>query len=328
MTDDMLELARRNAAQAGVANVEFLKGQIEEIPLPDASVDVIISNCVINLSGDKRQVFAEAFRVLKPGGRFAVSDVVVRGDLPPAIRESLELWVGCVAGALEEQEFVHLLGETGFEQVAIEPTRIYRSDDSRGFLEDAGLVDQSLEAIDGRIMASFIRATKPLPSPIKVRSATGADLPHVERLLRGSGLPTEGVPELIATHPADFLVGEVAAADGSPHTVAVAGLEVHGPFALLRSTAVDPTWRAQGVGDRLTRGLIALAESRSVEALYLLTTTAEDYFPRFGFTRVSRDEVPEAIAATSEFRTACPQSAAVMMRVVSVASQRSAHASP
>ncbi len=329
MTDEMLELARRNATQAGVGNVEFLKGQIEAIPLPDASVDVIISNCVINLSGDKRQVFAEAFRVLKPGGRFAVSDVVVRGDLPPAIRRSLELWVGCVAGALEEQEFVHLLGETGFEQVTIEPTRIYRSDDARGFLEVAGLgVDGSLEAIDGRIMASFIRATKPVPSAIKVRAATAADLPHVERLLRDNGLPTDGIAGLIATHPADFLVGEVAAADGSPHTVAVAGLEVRGHFALLRSTAVDPAWRAQGVGARLTRGLIALAESRSLEALYLLTTTAEDYFPRFGFTRVSRDEVPEAIAATSEFRTACPQSAAVMRRVLPAASQRSAHASP
>lgn len=168
---------------------------------------------------------------------------------------------------------------------------------------------------------------EPVPSPIKVRSATGSDLPHVERLLREVGLPIEGVAELIATHPADFLVGEVAAADGLPHTVAVAGLEVHKPFALLRSMAVDPAWRAQGVGARLTRGLIALAESRSVELLYLLTTTAEDYFPKFGFSRVSRDEVPDAIAGTSEFRTACPQSAAVMMRVVTVAPQRSAHAS-
>ena len=177
-------------------------------------------------------------------------------------------------------------------------------------------------------MRVHIRAMKPVSSPINVRSATGADLPHVERLLRESGLPTEGVAELIATHPGDFLVGEVAAADGSRHTVAVAGLEVRGPFALLRSTAVDPAWRAQGLGARLTRELIALAESRSVEALFLLTTTAEEYFPRFGFTRVSRDDVPRAIAATSEFRTTCPQSAAVMMRPVTVSSERSAHASP
>ncbi len=176
MTDDMLELARRNAAEAGVGNVEFLKGQIEAIPLPDASVDVLISNCVINLSGDKRQVLAEAFRVLKPGGRFAVSDVVVRGDVPPAIRKSLELWVGCVAGALEEREFAQLLGEAGFEQVDIEPTRIYRSEDARGFLEDGGIAaDVPLEAIDGRIMAAFIRATKPALSSAKVRPTTAPD---------------------------------------------------------------------------------------------------------------------------------------------------------
>ena len=125
MTEDMLTLARRNAAEAGVTNVEFLHGQIEQIPLPDASVDVIISNCVINLSGDKRKVLAEAFRVLKPGGRFAVSDVVVRGEVPADVRRSMELWVGCVAGALEETEFKTLLGDVGFELIDIEPTRIY-----------------------------------------------------------------------------------------------------------------------------------------------------------------------------------------------------------
>ncbi len=162
MTDEMLELARRNAAEAGVSNVEFLKGEIEHIPLPDASVDVIISNCVINLSADKRQVLAEAFRVLRPGGRFAVSDVVVKGDVPPAVRRSMELWVGCVAGALEEQEFLALLGEVGFESATIEPTRVYRSEDARTFLLDAGLdVDASIEQIDGRFMAAFVRATRP-----------------------------------------------------------------------------------------------------------------------------------------------------------------------
>ena len=162
MTDDMLELARRNAAEAGVTNVEFLKGQIEHIPLPDVSVDAIISNCVINLSADKRQVLAEAFRVLRPGGRFAVSDVVVRGEVPAAVRRSMELWVGCVAGALEEQEFLRLLTEAGFEAPSIEPTRVYRSEDARAFLSDAGLdVDASLAEIDGKFMAAFVRATRP-----------------------------------------------------------------------------------------------------------------------------------------------------------------------
>jgi arsenite methyltransferase len=162
MTDDMLELARRNAAEAGVQNVEFLRGRIEEIPLPSASVDVIISNCVINLSGDKSQVLAEAFRVLKPGGRFAVSDVVLREALPPALRRSAELWVGCVAGALEEAEFAQLLRERGFTDVSIEPTRIYRAEDARAFLQDAGGdLEAQLTALDGKVMAAFVRATKP-----------------------------------------------------------------------------------------------------------------------------------------------------------------------
>src|SRR3989440_2313954 len=142
MTDEMLALARENQRKAGVANVEFLKGEIERIPLPDASVDVIISNCVINLSADKRRVMHEAFRVLKPGGRFAVSDVVVRGDIPNAVRRSMELWVGCVAGALEEEEYKGLLAAAGFVDVGIEPTRIY-------------------EEVGGRIMGAFVRARKP-----------------------------------------------------------------------------------------------------------------------------------------------------------------------
>jgi len=162
MTDDMLALARKNATEAGITNVEFLKGQIEAIPLPDASVDVIISNCVINLSGDKRRVLAEAFRVLKPGGRFAVSDVVVRGEVPTAVRRSMELWIGCVAGALEESEFHRLLSEVGFTAVEIEPTRMYKSEDARLFLTEAGIdVDAHLGEIDGKFMAAFVRGTKP-----------------------------------------------------------------------------------------------------------------------------------------------------------------------
>jgi len=162
MTDDMLELARANGRAAGVANVEFLKGEIEHIPLPDNSVDVIISNCVINLSAEKPRVLREAFRVLRPGGRFAVSDVVVRGPVPPDVRRSMELWVGCVAGALEEQEFERLLREVGFEDPSIEPTRVYGIQDARAFLTEAGLdVDAIAPAVDGRFMAAFVRARKP-----------------------------------------------------------------------------------------------------------------------------------------------------------------------
>lgn len=162
MTDDMLELARRNALEANITNVEFLKGAIEAIPLPDNSVDVIISNCVVNLSGNKPAVIREAFRVLKPGGRFAVSDVVVRGAVPAAVRKSMELWVGCVAGALEETEFVTLLEDAGFEHASVEPTRIYKVEDARQFLSESGVdVDVHLDAIQDRFMAAFVRATKP-----------------------------------------------------------------------------------------------------------------------------------------------------------------------
>ena len=162
MTDEMLNLARENAAKAGATNVEFLKGQIEAIPLPDASVDVIISNCVINLSGDKRKVLREAFRVLKPGGRFAVSDVVVRGVLPDQVRKSMELWVGCVAGALTEEEFTTFLRDAGFEHPDIEPTRIYEFAEATEFLTSAGLDSATLaDQVSGRVLSAFVRATKP-----------------------------------------------------------------------------------------------------------------------------------------------------------------------
>jgi arsenite methyltransferase len=162
MTDDMLALARSNALQAGATNVEFLRGEIESIPLPDGSVDVIISNCVINLSADKRRVLQEAYRVLKPGGRFAVSDVVCRGEIPAEVRRSMELWIGCVAGALEEQEFKGLLADVGFEDAEIEPTRIYQFEDARAFLGGTGEELEVLaQNVSGRIMGAFVRATKP-----------------------------------------------------------------------------------------------------------------------------------------------------------------------
>ncbi|MEO5509571.1 MAG: arsenite methyltransferase [Longimicrobiales bacterium] len=165
MTDEMLALAETNKLAAGATNVEFLKGEIEHIPLPDHSVDVIISNCVINLSGDKRAVLAESFRVLKPGGRFAVSDVVVRGEVPSEVKRSMELWIGCVAGALEEQEFLSLLREVGFTDASIEPTRVYESADAKAFLEGTGLdADAVARDIEGRFMSAFVRATKPSQS--------------------------------------------------------------------------------------------------------------------------------------------------------------------
>ncbi|HJZ65557.1 MAG TPA: arsenite methyltransferase [Candidatus Acidoferrum sp.] len=164
MTDEMLTLARENQKKAGVENVEFLKGAIENIPLPENSVDVIISNCVINLSGDKDRVLREAFRVLKPGGRLAISDVVVRGEVPADIRKSIELWVGCVAGALEEFEYRDKLFSSGFENIDIEPTRVYKVEEARDFLSAAGLdVEAVAPRVDGKFMSAFVRATKPHP---------------------------------------------------------------------------------------------------------------------------------------------------------------------
>lgn len=163
MTDEMLTLARDNQRKAGVENVEFLKGEIENIPLPDNSVDVVISNCVINLSGDKDRVLREAFRVLKPGGRFAVSDVVTRGEVPEAVRRNMLLWVGCIAGALDDAQYAAKLGQAGFECIDIEPTRVYSIEDARTFLTGQGVdVDAIAPQVEGKFMSAFIRAAKPM----------------------------------------------------------------------------------------------------------------------------------------------------------------------
>ncbi len=170
MTDEMLALANENKRRAGAENVEFLKGEIEHIPLPDGSVDVIISNCVINLSADKARVLREAFRVLKPGGRFAVSDVVVRGEAPEEVRRNMELWIGCVAGALDEMEYRDLLADAGFRRVDIEPTRVYKADDAAAFLAGSGLDAASFARdIEGKFMSAFIRGVKPSPLGAKAR---------------------------------------------------------------------------------------------------------------------------------------------------------------
>ncbi len=306
MTDDMLLLARRNAAEAGVTNVEFLKGQIEQLPLPDASVDVIISNCVINLSGDKRQVMGEAMRVLRPGGRFAVSDVVVKGDAPIEVRESLVLWAGCVAGALPEHTFEQLLREAGFTDISIEPTRVYDADDARAMLAGAGLsdTDRLVALLDGQLFSAFVRASKPR-APFAIRAARPDDWPAVSTLLSAAKLPLDGAE----AHLADFLLAESAG-----RLVGVMGVERHADGALLRSAAVAATWRGGGVGRSLLEALVARSRDAGDRALFLLTETAEHWFSRFGFARISRDEVPASVQASVEFTTACPASATVMRR--------------
>jgi len=167
MTDEMLSLANENKRRAGAENVEFLKGEIEHIPLPDNSVDVIISNCVINLSADKDRVLREAFRVLRPGGRFAVSDIVTRGEIDAEIRKSVLLWAGCVAGALDESDYRAKLAAAGFEQIGIEPTRVYRAEDAKGLLGGAGLDANVIAQVDGKFISAFVRATKPKDTTTK-----------------------------------------------------------------------------------------------------------------------------------------------------------------
>ncbi len=195
MTDEMLTLARENQRKAGAENVEFLKGEIENIPLPDKTVDLIISNCVINLSADKDKVFREAFRVLKPGGRFAVSDVVVRGPVPPEIRRNVELWIGCVAGALEEAEYRSKLAAAGFDAIDLEPTRIYRAEDARESLTRAGLdADAIAPQVDGKFASAFVRARRPAPESTEGSGVTRA----AGHAGAAASLYTEAVAELVA----------------------------------------------------------------------------------------------------------------------------------
>jgi N-acetylglutamate synthase-like GNAT family acetyltransferase len=308
MTDEMLALARRNAERAGVTNVEFLKGDIESIPLPDGSIDVIISNCVINLAADKAKVLREAFRVLRPGGRFAVSDIVVLGPVPDDVRGSAELWMGCIAGALEADRFERLLAEAGFVGVGIEPTRVYRVADVAADLRATGLdLDRIGPLVDGKFAAAFVRGRKPNQSEcVTLRPAGSEDQAAVENLLVEARLPLDGIPRdlahfTVAQHPDDGIVG-------------VAGLELYQHTALLRSVAVSPAWRRSGVGHLLVDAALAEATRCGCRDVYLLTTTAADYFPRFGFACVSRDSVPPALQASAEFSGACPSSAVCMAR--------------
>lgn len=311
MTDEMLALARDNARRAGVGNVEFLKGEIESVPLPDASVDVVVSNCVINLSADKPRVLREAFRVLRPGGRFAVSDIVIRGPVPPELRGSVEAWIGCVAGALEEAEYRTLLAAAGFVDVDLEPTRIYGAEDLRAIAAAAGLdPDRVIPLVEGRIMSAFVRARKPGPreggtagQPVELGPARPEDLAEVLGLLGRAGLPPDGV----AGHVTGFLVARAAG-----RLVGVVGLELYGASALLRSLAVAPEWQGRGLGTTLARRALEAARARGVERVFLLTTTAADFFRRLGFRPVGREEVDPAVRGSAEFAAACCQTAVVM----------------
>jgi arsenite methyltransferase len=305
MTDEMLALARRNQQEAGATNVEFLKGDIEQIPLPDSHVDVIISNCVVNLATDKDQVFREAFRVLKPGGRFAVSDVVFQGavDQLGALRQNVEAWAGCVAGALEEQDYITRLQAAGFTDVSVEVTRVY----SNGLLGGSCCGEgQSVAALpEGvRLVSGFVRARKPGAGECTVRGARPEDLPSVRRLLKEAKLPLDGLEE-------QFGPG-YAVAEAGGRIIGAEGLEVYGSHGLLRSAVVDSAWRGLGIGEALTRNRLAWAKEQELQSVWLLTTTASDYFPQFGFVRADRQAAPADLQQSVEFAHACPASAVTM----------------
>jgi GNAT superfamily N-acetyltransferase len=347
MTDEMLALARENQRKAGLENVEFLKGDIEKIPLPDASVDVIISNCVINLAADKRKVLAEAFRVLKPGGRFAVSDVVCRGEVPPAVRKSMELWVGCIAGALTEQEFHSLLWETGFEKIDIEPTRIYQFEDARAFLEGAGLDSEKCSPeVGGRVMGASSAVSSPTmwtrgrgaeaagharaaariaarnPRWTWHRLRPGRSPPPTAGPCRSGepGAPTWQKPwqrccASWSSRPRALRSGwTVLGRRTSGSSRRRGGYGGYGESGLLRSVAVAPEWRGSGIGRTLVDRVLDEGRAAGIREVYLLTTTAEQYFPRLGFQCVDRDCVPAAVRASAEFTGACPDSAVVMRK--------------
>ena len=298
MTDEMLATANTNKAKLGIANVEFLKGHIEEIPLPDNSVDVVISNCVINLSVDKDAVFREIHRVLKPGGRMAVSDVVTLKPLPEWLRKNLAVWTGCIAGALSIDEFKAKLRTAGFGDPSVEVTRVYDPMDL-GF-------DPS-ETKDA-IGSAFIRAQKAKQvlqtgMDFKIRPATTADFPAIHALLTAANLPVAGVAAAN---------GEYMVADLSGKVAGVLGIEKSAGVALLRSFAVQADFRKRGIGEALVRHVLGQLKFEGISPLFILTNTAEAFAARFGFVKVNREEIPDALLAASALGTACPASSTCM----------------
>ena len=300
MTDEMLATANANKAKLGVTNVEFLKGTIETIPLPDESVDVVISNCVINLSVDKDAVFREIHRVLKPGGRMAVSDIVTLKPLPEWLRQNLAVWTGCIAGALSVDEFKNKLRSAGFADPSVEMTRVY---------DPVDLGFDPAETKDA-IGSAFIRAQKAkqvLQSEVdfRIRPATAADFPAIHALLTAASLPVAGV---------DAASGEYVVADLVGKVVGVLGIEKSGDAALLRSFAVQADFRKRGIGEALVRHMLGQLKSEGVSPLYILTNTAEAFAARFGFVKVSREELPAPLLNGSTLGTACPASSTCMKR--------------
>lgn len=314
MTPEMIERARQNAREAGVANVEFRFGEAEKMPVDDASVDWVISNCVINLSPDKPAVFAEIARILRPGGRISISDIVAQ-DLPEAVRQSRDAWTGCLAGAISEADYVGGLRQAGLRDVRATSRIVYEASQlarlfsssccGAGPGQDAGVL---AEATAGKIWSARFEGVKPqadaVIAGVEFGAAGDGELPAIETLLAEAGLPTD-----VAPHLGHFLV-----ARHQGRVVGVVGMEVQGPDALFRSLAVSPTFQGAGLGRRLYDALSEKARSLGVERAYLLTTTIEPLAASWGFRRVERAEVPAAILGTTQFQGGCCASAVAMRR--------------
>lgn len=304
MTPAMLSKARANADRGGYRNVEFRLGEIEHLPLADGIVDVIISNCVINLSPNKAQVFDDAFRVLKPGGRLAISDVVAFAELPEDIRNDLSLLTGCMAGASLITDVEAMLRSAGFEQIRIHP-----KDESKSFMRGWA----PGKAITDYVVSATIEAIKPgggcccqdIESPT-LRPALAGDLCGIKSLLSRCQLPPDDLSEASA--------GNFTVAAAGSDILGVCGIEVFGSDALLRSLAVDPALRGQKLGERLVADNEASAMAAGVKRLFLLTTTASDYLRRLGYADIARESAPEAVRAHPQFRGLCPASARCLVK--------------
>lgn len=316
MTPEMIERGWQNAREAGATNVEFRLGDAENMPVEEASVDWVISNCVINLSPDKSAVFREIARVLKPGGRISISDIVAE-DLPAAIRESRDAWTGCLAGAIGEREYLEGLKSAGLRDVRVTDRIVYQAGQLEGLFAssccgisaDAGYDASTLAgSAAGKIWSARFEGLKPHPASVAAEVAIGPareeDLPAVEGLLAEAGLPSD-----VTRHLSDFLV-----ARHRGNVVGCVGMEVRGSDALFRSLVVDPAYRGLGLGRHLYDALAGRARDRGVERAYLLTTSIASLAESWGFRCIDRDRVPAVVRETSQFRGVCCSSAVIMWR--------------
>lgn len=307
MTDEMLAVAKKNQARSGISNVEFLKGHIEAIPLIDHTIDVIISNCVINLSGDKDKVLQEGYRVLKPGGRLAISDIVLTRVLPLSVQKNITAWAGCIAGALLEEEYREKLISAGFTNIEIVRTRTYEFSQEQADVLLSELSEPERKSLSGSLVSAFIRAKKPtdklvVDTDYTIRTARESDLSAIDKLLSDSGLTNVGVRENLS----NFLVAECE------DIVGVIGIEFAGHGVMLRSMAISQELRKRGIGAALFNRCLEIARAAGSKDAYLLTNIAEKFVVRWGFHKIQRSEIPDELMQSSMLNNFCPTSSSCM----------------